>query len=448
MPLALLLVSLSLLQGCIAPAVSDVIANLTPPFLDTDISLASSNSTSDTCKDIDNCRTIVGIVTSCIATIFACVWVAVRPNIPGPNQSWISRQTESAKVVVVTLLVPEWVLAWAVRQFLQARVYTKELEAARVEAAEEATVQHHRNSTQKGSTARYSSGDREGDQTHEIRLEEQSTSQDNLGKTMFPLENTDVLALVKSRALVPPTSDEIRDRCKGDSLSKTIAIFQALWFVTQCIARRVDNLVITNLEIMTLAYTVITVAMYAAWWYKPLNVHCPIRVKGDADGGLPQPFKPGHIIDYVIGDQDYHIRLSGEKRVPTFWSSCCHWNSDRPLYADIIALMVAMVFGAVHCAAWSYVFPSLEQQRMWRVCALAIAAIPLPMAAAFAVFNPFFTGTRRGIFNYIQNIYMPLGALLYIIARVLLLVLTITTLRDLPPSAYQTVQWTTWIPHV
>lgn len=35
-------------------------------------------------------------------------------------------------------------------------------------------------------------------------------------------------------------------------------------------------------EVMTLAYTVITVAMYAAWWHKPLNISCPVGVPGTA----------------------------------------------------------------------------------------------------------------------------------------------------------------------
>ncbi|KZP19183.1 hypothetical protein FIBSPDRAFT_658134, partial [Athelia psychrophila] len=108
------------------------------------------------------------------------------------------------------------------------------------------------------------------------------------GQPMFPLQVDKVswqdpedsqlyiLALVKSRSLVPPTSDELGDRSTGGALSKIIAVSQTLWFVAQCIARRVENLTITNLEIMTLAYTVITVAMYAAWWDRPLNVSCPI----------------------------------------------------------------------------------------------------------------------------------------------------------------------------
>ncbi|KZP06522.1 hypothetical protein FIBSPDRAFT_1053492 [Athelia psychrophila] len=537
MSLAFLLVSLSLLQTCVAPAISDATTNPSSSILDTSLSLNSSNSTPDTCNELDKCRSLVGIVTSCLATIFACVWVAVHPNIPGPNQSWASRQFESFKVIMVTLVVPEWVLAWAVRQFLQARKYSEILERARVRAAEEATLQNNRNSANEGSTRDASSSDHGSDQPVGIGLEEQSVLLQNLGrdstesvnevttgeldndrtnlvprksrestqvpqepastlvdpwqveghlgrttqswttahgflaimggfyyyqngKPMFPLQvggisTSDdraedyILALVQSRSLVPPTSEELGDRSKGDALSKSIAVFQTLWFVAQCIARRIENLVITNLEIMTLAYTVITVAMYTAWWHKPLNVHCPVRVKGDTVFvQKPRSFRWSDIVNYVTGDQDYLTTLRGEDRVPTFWSSCTtNTGNNLPLYADIIALAVAMVFGAVHCAAWSYVFPSLAERWTWRVCAITITAIPLPMAGAFGVFNPI---DRYAIsfLDYTIGFFMALGALLYIIARILLLILAFTTLHDLPLSAYKTVQWTTWIPHI
>ncbi|KZP19209.1 hypothetical protein FIBSPDRAFT_892990 [Athelia psychrophila] len=57
----LLLVSLSLLQGCIAPAVSGVAVNPTALFLDTTSPLASSNSTSDVCNNLNNCRSLVNM---------------------------------------------------------------------------------------------------------------------------------------------------------------------------------------------------------------------------------------------------------------------------------------------------------------------------------------------------------------------------------------------------
>ncbi|KZP03664.1 hypothetical protein FIBSPDRAFT_844731 [Athelia psychrophila] len=451
---AFLLICLSLVQACIAPAVSesDTTSNPASSVLDTSFAFASSESTSNTCHDINNCRTMVGIVTSCLATIFACIWVAVHPNMPGPKQSWMSRQIRSLKLVVVTLLVPEWVLAWAVRQYLQARRYGKKLEAARLKADADAARPASQAITNNLYT-KSSSSDEGGEQSAGIGLEEQSVLlknstgvdgvsgwDDNYGD-----QSLYILALVKSRSLVPPTSDELGDKSKGDALSKTIAILQTLWFIAQCIARRVGNLAITNLEIMTLAYTVITLAMYTAWWHKPLNVRCPIRVKRDAKiVDNTEIFEwTADVSDYVIGEQDYNFRLSGEEQVPIFWSSCCSlYSGHLPLYADIIALSIAMVFGAVHCAAWSYSFPSLAERRMWRVCAIAIAAIPLPMAAAFAVSDPFNGTSLYGMLS------MALGALLYICARIILLVLSFTTLRHLPLSAFETIQWTTWIPHV
>ena len=33
-------------------------------------------------------RTDIGIIWSCLVTIFSCTWVAAYPNIPGPNAKW------------------------------------------------------------------------------------------------------------------------------------------------------------------------------------------------------------------------------------------------------------------------------------------------------------------------------------------------------------------------
>ena len=42
---------------------------------------------------------------------------------------------------------------------------------------------------------------------------------------------------------------------------------------------------------------------------------------------------------------------------------------------------------------------------------------------------------------------LPAG-ILYILARAVTLVLAFMSLRDLPPGAYETVYWTTFIPHI
>ena len=74
------------------------------------------------------------------------------------------------------------------------------------------------------------------------------------------------------------TVEEIEDRSKSDEFSKTIALSQTLWFVTQCISRRAQHLDLTLIELLTLSLAVFNGFMYFLWWHKPLNVRCPVRV--------------------------------------------------------------------------------------------------------------------------------------------------------------------------
>lgn len=119
--------------GTTSTTVGSTIPAATPSPV-SNVAAAASDPSFNTCIYLDGCRSLYSIVQTCLLTIFACIWAAVHRNIPGPNQSWISVQLECLKVVVLTLLVPEWILAWAVRQWFTARRVTKELERARKEA--------------------------------------------------------------------------------------------------------------------------------------------------------------------------------------------------------------------------------------------------------------------------------------------------------------------------
>jgi hypothetical protein len=94
--------------------------------------VALSQSTSNTCADVDNCRTRWNIIWSCLATILLCTWTSLHPNIPEPinrnNMNWWQNLKSKALAVIVeqmplficALIVPEYILAWAIRQFLVA----------------------------------------------------------------------------------------------------------------------------------------------------------------------------------------------------------------------------------------------------------------------------------------------------------------------------------------
>jgi hypothetical protein len=75
------------------------------------------------------------------------------------------------------------------------------------------------------------------------------------------------------------TRDEITDRSKCDALSKAIVLVQTTWFTFQCVARAVQGLAVTELEIVTLAYAALNGVMCFFWWKKPLDVQCPIVIE-------------------------------------------------------------------------------------------------------------------------------------------------------------------------
>ncbi|KAI0057740.1 hypothetical protein BV25DRAFT_1919922 [Artomyces pyxidatus] len=470
------------------------------------LSLTAADSTS--CEDIDSCRTRYDIVWGSLVTIFACVWTAVHRNIPGPDKGRLSRMLEMMKVVVVTLLVPEWVLSWAIRQYLNARALGQELEAARSKAktawetqvelkpswvrAEEVDVaadekagdeqveesvpltRRGRSSVDQARDASNGAGDdddggddgrseksmslaAEGDAG---RLRCNWTTRHGFfiimggfhyykdGKALHPLSPRDVVQLVAAGDFVPPTEEEIRVFSQGDVLSKAIAVFQTLWFILQCVARRVENLPMSQLEVMTLAYTTITVMMYGVWWYKPLNVSGPIRVAGK---NLPASESKGEqewymdVLDVMLGMQDDYVDMRKRSATPTFYAGS--FNDNNTLTGDVIALGAAMVFGAVHCAAWNYVFPSHAQSLIWRVSSTAIVAVPGSMIGstllAFALDDTFLNNIGTAVLWLVYGLSGPV----YIAGRLLLLALSFTTLNSLPEGAYQTVEWTLRIPH-
>lgn len=104
---------------------------------------------------------------------------------------------------------------------------------------------------------------------------------------LYFLPPDEVITLVRRGALIPPSEYEINDRSKGDDLSKIFVVVQALWFVMQITARRVEDLPITDLEITTLAYTLPIICIYACWWHKPLDISEPIRVSNILLRDLP-----------------------------------------------------------------------------------------------------------------------------------------------------------------
>ena len=88
------------------------------------------------CTELSHCRSLWNIIWNCLVTIFLCTWVAIHPNIPFPKkreETWVKRRKQNIMsffecrfpLFVFALLVPEYVLAWAIRQLMTAWVISE-----------------------------------------------------------------------------------------------------------------------------------------------------------------------------------------------------------------------------------------------------------------------------------------------------------------------------------
>ena len=256
-----------------------------------------------------------------------------------------------------------------------------------------------------------------------------------------------------------PTEEEIKDRGKSDWLAKSLVLLQTSWFVMQCIARAIEHLPVTHLEIVTLAYAAMNFVIYVFWWNKPLNVNRPVRVfrKSSVEETISEArrlaletnsYGFGTILDFIASDQDGKVNLSGEDRVPRFWANSAE---NDYITADLIMLGVGVCFGAIHCIAWHFSFPTHAELSIWRISCVAMTAVPSYIPLIFILagwLEDVYFKTTSSIIGGIAYISLFPAGIFYILARVFTLALAFISLRDLPHGALDTVHWTTFIPHV
>ena len=65
-------------------------------------------------------RTKHGIIWNCLAVIFSCTWLAIHPNIPGPNISRWVIFLRRVRLIFVAMVAPEAVMMWAMKQWIAA----------------------------------------------------------------------------------------------------------------------------------------------------------------------------------------------------------------------------------------------------------------------------------------------------------------------------------------
>ena len=135
---------------------------------------------------------------------------------------------------------------------------------------------------------------------------------------------------------------------------------------------------------------------------------------------------------------------TGDMKVPTFYSSE-HWHGRKAVAYIFFMSIVGVVFGGIHCAGWSFHFPSSDEAMLWRVSSAVLTGIAFlfPLLVYIIMEN---MNSRRWE-NFVIA-FLSIILLAYVVSRLLLLVEAFISLRFLTPGMLALVKWTSFIPHI
>lgn len=229
-------------------------------------------------------------------------------------------------------------------------------------------------------------------------------------RTLIGATRINLLHLRQNGTLVMPFVEEadILDKSKSSYATKFIACLQIGWFVTQLIGRANQHIPVTTLELFTVAIVGCTLMNYSLWWKKPLDVRRPL------------------VIRTSIKNEDIQKNPSLREKDRT--------QLNR--YAILVVGFTGCLIGGCHLLAWDFSFATEVEQFLWRV--LSLTCITCSLLLAFILF-PRITHLRWLFWGLV---------VVYIVVRLALLVLVFVALRSVPAGVYQSIDWSSYIPHI
>ncbi|TFK28952.1 hypothetical protein FA15DRAFT_664594 [Coprinopsis marcescibilis] len=228
------------------------------------------------------------ILTS-LFTILGCLWVSVHPNAPSPHDSTWSKLLGRIELVLWALVVPELVVCWSVRQWIGARTLKERYRAFGWTMA-------HAHFLQMGGYTLVRPWPSAADGTVLKKSAASNPPATRLttidpvfdpafvpSQVISPSLLDKLLAIPEARnhivRIVTPPLHHIRAHSSSDILVSSFAVLQIIWYIAQTIAKAAVTRLEANiharvlrLEIITIAYIVMSLMMYVLWWDKPMDV--------------------------------------------------------------------------------------------------------------------------------------------------------------------------------
>jgi hypothetical protein len=270
--------------------------------------------------------------------------------------------------------------------------------------------------------------------------------------------------------LIPDISEHtIKDKSKADWIAKTLACWQACWFIFQFLGRFFTSMTISLLELNTFLHALCCLVIYLAWWWKPLNIGEPELIKTNTEHtckiwawmlmnsklGSYRRLELGSSEEqkgFLVHNKDLYrkgtsqlahhafdtrgLSLSEEPRSEDRGQSETQ-TEDAHLSCLVLMSPLAVIipFLLIVCAVSQ---PDIDGWYCYRF---------LPLGFLSKTIRTVFSSglTKAHIATHI--LFWPLP-LLYLAARVYILVECFINISQLPPEVYHVPQWSQYIPHL
>ncbi|KAL8947950.1 MAG: hypothetical protein Q9222_005819 [Ikaeria aurantiellina] len=389
-----------------------------------------------------NQRGTIDIIWNCFSTIFISLWVMLHLNVPASHEGFWTSFFRKTRWLILGAVAPETVLLASGGQWASAKRSLADMQDLGYDCW---TL------------------------VHGFYADSGGFLLQPIDSSPFPVTARQIHYLVKEKYMsIPKISEkEICDKSKADQFTKTIACLQTGWFVTECIARAIQRLPISPLELTTCAIILCTVAVYFFWLYKPLNVTTPtilsmdctmatILVRAGPVAEKPYWYTPMDFaeppVNYTFANWPRLARhFSPYKtpfaRIPNDRNPRLYGVSQRITYS-----LLVIVFSTISFAEWYFDFPTRAERTIWRsACITAEASL-----FVHAIAEAFSHDSRLHDYLYIEkyklrwpaNLIFFVPAATYFAARLALLAVALASLRSLPARSYINLQWSTFIPHL
>lgn len=316
-----------------------------------------------------NGRGTVDILWTCLITMFLCSWSVLCLQIPGEKDTRFDIFWRRCWLTALCALGPEFTLQLSLGQWSAARQSVRDFHAA---GFKDWTIKH----------AFYANAGGFYLYTPDFKP--------------IPMDEKQLLYLIRQGYIEYPSlsTHQIDDKNKVDVLLRILSVGQITWFTSSLIARRVQGLVITGMELTTAAFILCSLGTTYCWWNKCADVIVPEKITTtttmtkiilDAGNASAAPYHRTPL-DF-ISREEWHwslywthwINILRRLHIVFAPKALPHDRIENTLWLDLSArgsmaafMTMCLAYSAIFVAGWNDHFPTTIERMLWRVSSLSM----------------------------------------------------------------------------